>query len=77
MSKVLRSLAPKFDYVAMAIKESRDISKLSLYELSGSLQPHDIRVKQTSEKLSEKGLHMNYEYKGQRNLDCSDQLEFW
>ncbi|XP_039140537.1 uncharacterized protein LOC120277761 [Dioscorea cayenensis subsp. rotundata] len=44
VAKVLRSLHPKFDFVVVAIKESKDITKLSLDELSRSLQAHEIRV---------------------------------
>lgn len=44
VSKVLRSLAPKFDYVVMATEECKDTSKISLDDLNGSLQAHEIRV---------------------------------
>lgn len=44
MSKVLRSLAPKFDFIVIAIEESKGISKLSLDKLTGSLQAHEVRV---------------------------------
>lgn len=61
VSKVLRSLAPKFDYVAVALKESRDLLKLTLDELSCSLQAHEITVNRSSEKVSEKALHVKGE----------------
>lgn len=37
VSKVLRSLAPKFDFVAVAIEKSKELSKLTLDDLSGTL----------------------------------------
>ena len=36
----LRSMAPKFDYVACSIEESKDVEKLSLDELQSSLLVH-------------------------------------
>lgn len=42
VSKVLRSLEPKFHYVAVALEESKDIMKLTLAELSGSFQVHEV-----------------------------------
>lgn len=59
--EVLCSLAPKFDYVAIAIKEFKDISKLTLKELSGSLQAYEIRVNRSSVKVSKKALHVKVE----------------
>ncbi|XP_039135714.1 uncharacterized protein LOC120273134 [Dioscorea cayenensis subsp. rotundata] len=56
VSKVLRSLAPKFDYVAVAMEESRDLSTLTLDELCGSLQAHEFRVNRLSGKANEKAL---------------------
>lgn len=37
VSKVLRSLVPKFDFATVAIKKSKEISKLTLDDLSGTL----------------------------------------
>ena len=40
VSKILRSLAPKFDHVVVSIEESKDMSSLSKEELQGTLQYH-------------------------------------
>src|ERR1051325_1444723 len=40
-SKILRSLAPKFDHVVVAIKEGKDFSKLTKEELQGTLESHE------------------------------------
>jgi len=36
--KILRSLYPRFDYVVVVIKESKEMDKLTVDELIGSLQ---------------------------------------
>ncbi|XP_004506758.1 uncharacterized protein [Cicer arietinum] len=49
--KILRSLHPRFDYIVCPIKESRDISSLSLEELQGSLKARKLRLKELEGKL--------------------------
>jgi len=44
VSKILRSLTPKFNYVVCSIEESNDLSTLSLDELHGSLLVHEQRM---------------------------------
>lgn len=64
VAKVLRSLAQKFDFVVVVIEELRNISKLTLDELSKTLQTHEIRVNRTVVKFTEKALHMKGEVMG-------------
>lgn len=40
VSKVLRSLALRFDFVVDSIEESKELLKLSLDDLSGTLLAH-------------------------------------
>ncbi|XP_039119907.1 uncharacterized protein LOC120256248 [Dioscorea cayenensis subsp. rotundata] len=61
VSKVLRSLALKFDYVVVAIEESHDISKLTLDELNGSLKAHEMRVNRVMDRLTDRALHEKIE----------------
>lgn len=44
VEKVLRSCNKKFNHVLPAIEESKDIDKLSIEELLGSLQVHEQRI---------------------------------
>ncbi|XP_039142441.1 uncharacterized protein LOC120279577 [Dioscorea cayenensis subsp. rotundata] len=56
VSKVFRSLASKFDWVAMAIEESKEILKLNIDDLCGTLQAHEVRVNRSAMKTGEKAL---------------------
>lgn len=42
VAKVLRSLTTQFDHVVATIEESKDLTTLTLDELSGSLQAYEV-----------------------------------
>ena len=44
VEKILRSLPEKFDFVVVAVEESKDLSTLSMEELFGILKSHEFRV---------------------------------
>jgi len=44
IEKILRSLYPKFDFVIVAIEESKEMDKLMMDELMSSLQAHEQKI---------------------------------
>lgn len=64
VSKVMRSLSSIFVNVVTSIEEARDISTLTLNELSGSLQAHEARFNQLSDKHKDKAFVVRGESSG-------------
>ena len=61
VAKVLRSLGLRFNYVVAAIEESNDLTKLTMDELSGTLQAHEARMISQADEPGEKAFTMKVE----------------
>ena len=66
--KILRSLDPKYDFVVVAIEESKEVDRLTVDELMSSLQAHEQKIlKRNGDKAIEHAL--------QAKLSLKDRYE--
>ncbi|XP_039135695.1 uncharacterized protein LOC120273112 [Dioscorea cayenensis subsp. rotundata] len=56
--KILRSLTPRFSHVVSSIIESKDLSSLTIEELSGSLIGHEGRLDVEQDHTEDKALYI-------------------
>ncbi|XP_039137422.1 uncharacterized protein LOC120274950 [Dioscorea cayenensis subsp. rotundata] len=54
VGKILRSLGPKYNHLVAAIGEAKDLTKLTMDELSGSLQAHESLMISQDDKTESK-----------------------
>ena len=65
VEKILRSQIRKFEYIVVAIEDFRDLSTISLESLLGTLQSHELRIKEFDTFPMEHALQL--QYSNQRN----------
>ncbi|XP_077230180.1 uncharacterized protein LOC143863401 [Tasmannia lanceolata] len=64
VEKILRSLTRKFEYIVVVIEESKDLATLSLESLLGSLQSHELRMKQFDSSPLEQAFQTQVSFRG-------------
>ncbi|XP_019451724.1 PREDICTED: uncharacterized protein LOC109353818 [Lupinus angustifolius] len=79
IEKIMRSLPQKFDYIVVAIEESKDVSMMRIEELQSSLEAHEMRlmdrnpIKNSEQAL--KAIHYkekNKKWKGKKSRPEND-----
>lgn len=76
VEKVMCTLTPKFDYIVVAIEESKDLESMKVEELQGSLEAHEQRLLERSfEKDSNQALQaQTMKFKGgDKGKKCKDK----
>ncbi|XP_014493123.1 uncharacterized protein LOC106755474 [Vigna radiata var. radiata] len=62
IEKIMRSLPQKFDYIVVAIKESRELEKMKIKELQSSLEAHEMRMFDRNPiKIDEQALKVHHD----------------
>ncbi|XP_038983671.1 uncharacterized protein LOC120111184 [Phoenix dactylifera] len=80
VEKILISLPEKYDYIVVAIEESKDLSTLSVEQLMGSLESHEQRRQCRSDQSIESAFQSKLNLKPQRSFkkgDSSNQQRRW
>ena len=64
--KILRSLPKKFKHIVVIIEETKDLSRLSIHELIGSLEAHKQRVNQYNKQQMKQAFHIKANFSRRR-----------
>ncbi|XP_057418661.1 uncharacterized protein LOC130712864 [Lotus japonicus] len=67
VEKILQSLPKKFEHIVAVIEETKDLSKLTQYELMGSLEAHEQRVNKYNNQPSEQVFQAKQNFKNSKS----------
>lgn len=73
IEKILRSITRKFEYVVVAIEESKDLSELSLESFLGTLQSHELRMNQFESPSLEQAFQTQSTWQSDQNKDFQNK----
>ena len=65
VERILRSLTPKFEHVVAIIEETKDLGKLPMTELMGSLVAHEQRLSRFTNQQLEQAFQSKVDIKGE------------
>lgn len=74
VGKVLRSMGTKYNHVVIAIEESRDITKLTLDDITSSLQAHESRLISQVNQVEEKVLLVKGQFSTMKEGDRAPSI---
>ena len=72
MEKILRSLTIDFDNIVCAIYESKDLSKLTMEELAGSLEAYEQRRRKMKEDYFGQALQARTNFKEKKVFETQN-----
>jgi hypothetical protein len=52
VEEIMRTLSSRFDFIVVAIQESKDVKTLKIEELQSSLEAHELMVSERSSEIS-------------------------